>query len=606
MPHTPKPSSPLREFPTHLRTLHRYVGHRMYWVFALGLLAAIAESAGIMMILPLLYSLDPNLSDDVPGGVAGIASNTLSAVGLSDSVGVILLIIVAFIALKGALLFGASAYKAYLNGQLMQELKTRMYDAYGEMRLQYYLSRNTGHFVNVINQQTAGFQFFFEATISLGISLMKTLTYTAIAVAVAWRFGLIAVGMGVVLYFSFLKLNLLVRRLSQKSVREEGHLEKLLIQSIQAFKYLSSTSRYSRLRAAVSESIAHLRRYIILSGLAQAFTASVREPIIVAALVMVVVVQVLWLAQPLGPILVSILLLYRGLGEILSTQAAWQRVLAHIGSLELVGEEFDRLSQEREPDGTHALGELKHGIEFENVWFSYEGSQTSVLRGISLTIPHRRSVAIVGESGSGKSTLVDLLTLMLRPTSGRVLIDGVPGNDLALSAWRRQIGFVSQDTVLFDDTIANNICLWQGNVDTDAELFARVREAARQAHIDQVIEKLPAGYHTEVGERGMRLSGGQRQRLFIARELFKRPQLLILDEATSALDSESELAIKASIDALKGSTTIVMIAHRLSTIRDVDQVYVLDKGVIIEQGTYEALREDPRSRLSRLIAAQAL
>jgi ABC-type multidrug transport system fused ATPase/permease subunit len=186
------------------------------------------------------------------------------------------------------------------------------------------------------------------------------------------------------------------------------------------------------------------------------------------------------------------------------------------------------------------------------VHFAYSEKQGDVLAGISLVIPARTSVALVGESGSGKSTLVDLLTLMLRPREGQVLIDGVPGETIRLSSWRQQIGFVSQETVVFDDTIANNICMWQGKIEKDPFLFERVREAARQAHIAHVIESLPDGYNTLVGDRGVRLSGGQRQRLFLARELFKRPNLLILDEATSALDSESEQAIQQSIDALKG------------------------------------------------------
>jgi len=229
-----------------------------------------------------------------------------------------------------------------------------------------------------------------------------------------------------------------------------------------------------------------------------------------------------------------------------------------------------------------------------------------VLKNISLTIPARTSVALVGESGAGKSTLVDLLTLALRPSRGELLIDGVPGEEIQLQSWRRQIGYVSQETVVFDDSIANNICMWKGDPNRDQALMQRVREAARQAHIAHFIEELPQGYDTLVGDRGVRLSGGQRQRLFIARELFRKPNLLILDEATSALDTESERYIQQSIDALKGQITVVMIAHRLSTIRNVDHVFVFDKGRLIEEGPYDRLRDAEDSRFGRLVAMQSL
>ena len=173
-------------------------------------------------------------------------------------------------------------------------------------------------------------------------------------------------------------------------------------------------------------------------------------------------------------------------------------------------------------------------------------------------------------------------------------------------SWRRQIGYVSQETVGFDDTIAHNICMGKGDPHRDPVLMRRVREAARQAHIAHFIEELPDGYDTVVGDRGIRLSGGQRQRLFIARELFRKPNLLILDEATSALDTESERYIQDSIDALKGQITVVIIAHRLSTIRNVDHVYVFDQGHLVEQGPYQSLRDSEESRFGKLVAMQSL
>jgi ABC-type bacteriocin/lantibiotic exporter with double-glycine peptidase domain len=148
----------------------------------------------------------------------------------------------------------------------------------------------------------------------------------------------------------------------------------------------------------------------------------------------------------------------------MSLQTAWQFALSHLGSVEMVHDEFATQAEQREPDGRKEIGPLSRAIELQDVRFAYSEAQGDVLAGISLVIPARTTVALVGESGSGKSTLADILTLMLRPRRGQVLIDGVPGEEIRLSTWRKQIGFVSQETVVFDDTIANNICLWQGDI----------------------------------------------------------------------------------------------------------------------------------------------
>ena len=596
---------PVRDIPRYLGTFRSIIGARMYLVFGLAVLAAVAEGLGIVMLLPLLQSLD-GMESEAATGLGAWLSNALDWLGLGGSTLAILLFIAAFFMLKGAFLFLAHGYAAYLQGQLLREIKGRLYDAYMQMRLQHYVSRDTGHFVNVINGQVNGFLKTFKALLTLGKDLIMVLVYFGVALAVAWRFGMMAIILGILLFAAFRWLNIYIRKLSRENAREAGVLAKLLIQSLQSFKYLVSTGQVASLRKETRGSIKRLSGYLIRMGIVQAFTSAVREPLAVVAILIIVLVQIFWLDQPLAPILVSILLFYRGLTGTLSLQKHWQSALSSMGSVEMVRDEFATQAEQRESDGGEQIGPLTRSIELRDVHFRYNESLGDVLAGVSLVIPARTSIALVGESGSGKSTLVDILTLMLRPRKGQVLIDGVPGDTIRLPTWRKQIGFVSQETVVFDDTIANNICMWQGDIQEDPFLFERVREAARQAHIAHVIEALPDGYHTLVGDRGVRMSGGQRQRLFLARELFKRPNLLILDEATSALDSESEQAIQESIDALKGKMTIVIIAHRLATIRNVDKVFVLDKGRIVEEGSYESLRDDEQTRFAQMVALQRL
>ena len=226
-----------------------------------------------------------------------------------------------------------------------------------------------------------------------------------------------------------------------------------------------------------------------------------------------------------------------------------------------------------------------------------------MLEDVSLRIPHKTVVGIVGESGAGKSTFIDLVTGMLKPTDGQVLIDGVDLQELDLRAWRRRIGYVTQEGVLFDDTVGGNISMWSSGTDQDAVTPA-IRQAARSARCDDFIDTHPQAYDAVIGDRGVNLSGGQRQRLAIARELFKRPDLLILDEATSALDSELERGIHTSIESLRGQATVIIIAHRLSTVKHCDRIFVLEEGRVAEQGSFSELLATEGSRFARMCALQ--
>jgi subfamily B ATP-binding cassette protein MsbA len=582
----------------------------MYLIFALSFVAGMAEGVGVLMLLPLLQTLGASSgSEDAPaelGGISGFLNEILARLGLQDATEAVLLIITAAFVFKGILTFGAMSFSAYLRGQLLKELKGRLFDAYSRMSYGYYASRDTGHFINVINEQTTrALQSFNQLTL-FATQGINALLYLGLAFIVAWRFGIMAFVVGVVLLAMFRTLSGYVRALSRNTATENGNLARLLIQTLQAFKYLTATGQTLGLKQTINGSISRLTDYQMRTGVAQGFTQAVREPLAVVFIMGIVLVQLVFLQQPLAPILVSILLFYRGLNSVLGMQSQWQSTLEFIGSMEIVNQEFTDQLRFTEPNGSVAISPIHKGVLMENINFSYDEHLGNVVRGVSLEIPVRTSVALVGESGSGKSTIADLLTLMLKPQTGQLLIDGIPGDQIELSSWRKQIGYVSQDTIIFNDTIANNISLWIGDVEDGGSLDERICEAAKQAHIAHFIETLPDGYDTLVGDRGVRLSGGQRQRLFIARELFRKPNLLILDEATSALDSESERAIQESIDELKGKVTVVIIAHRLSTIRNVDWVYVFNQGELVEQGEYAELRDADGSKFGKLVSMQTL
>ena len=596
---------PLLDIFQYFKIFEIYLGKRMYLIFLLSIVASLFEGIGILMLLPLLETLDGSVPQNPDQSqISEFLFNVIEFLGLSNNITSILLLISISFTIKGLLVFIALAFNAFLSGELLKELKIKLFKLYSGMRYSYYSSKNTGKLLNIINEQpTRSLEAFRQLTLMTS-HIINTIILLFLAFLISTSFGSMALTLGLILLLLFLKMNKYVQSLSRILAKENGVFTKWLIQSLQGFKYLVSTNQIGVLKKKVDKSISILTSAQIKGGVASAFTQSVREPIAVVFIMIIVFVQVFIYGLMLEPILVSIALFYRALSSTLGIQTAFQGTYKYIGSMELVHHEFLNQQVDQSNNGIKEISQFNGSIKFDNVNFSYNDTDKKTLQSISFTIPHKSSTAFVGESGSGKTTIVDLITLTNEGYEGEITIDGIKANEIDKPSWRKHIGYVSQDTLIFDDTIANNISMWTGDYNT--KVISQIREAADQANILDFIDSLPDGLNTIVGDRGMLLSGGQRQRIFIARELFRKPKILILDEATSALDSESEKSIQESIEFLAGKVTVIVISHRLSTIRSVDQIYILDKGKIIEQGSYDELKNNSKSKFSKLVKLQVL
>ena len=537
------------------------------------------------MVLPLFESIDQSQNQESASQFVLIVYDLIEFVGMSASVTSVIIFIVLVFILKGIVNFFALGMIARFMGKLLLKLKANIYENYSNMTYKYYTIKDTGQFINLINEQpNRAINAFQQITIMFG-HLISFIILMFLAFSSAWDFALMALIFGLIIVILFVKLNSYVRSLSRITAAENGILNKWMIQALQSFKYLNATNQMNLLKSRILKSINILTDNQIKTGVASAFTQSVREPVAVVFIMSLIFVQIVILNQEFEPIIVSIILFYRALGSMLGVQSFFQGTFQYIGSLELISSEFNDQIKNKNNDGNIELGKLHNSIELNKINFSYNESDL-VFKDLSIKFNANSSIAIVGDSGSGKSTIVNIISLLLEPNSGQLLIDGIDSKSIIHSSWKNQIGYVSQETVIFDDTIKNNISMWNSTNLDDKQLQKKIKSTAKDANILDFIESLPNGFDTYVGDRGVQLSGGQRQRIFIARELFRNPSLLILDEATSSLDSVSEKEIQRSIDSLKGKITIIIIAHRLSTIKNVDKIFTVGNGSLIEEGTY--------------------
>jgi subfamily B ATP-binding cassette protein MsbA len=382
---------------------------------------------------------------------------------------------------------------------------------------------------------------------------------------------------------------------------KDSHLyQGQIIQYVANFKYLKATALLDIYANRLRKSIEAIEQSRFRIGKLSAILEAAREPILIVVVAAVILIQTKLLNASLGPILISLLFFYRALSSLMNLQNSYNRFLELSGSLDNLMDFQKEVYKEKEPNGKEVIDTLKASIELKDVCLAYDN--VDILKNINLKIEKNETVAFVGESGSGKTTVVNILAGLIPADKGVLTIDGTNRNDIDIITYQKKIGYITQDPVIFGDTIFNNVTLW---AEQNELTYKRFEEALQKAVIADFVAEQPLGCETILGNDGVNLSGGQKQRISIARELYKDIDILIMDEATSALDSETERAIQESIEALKGNYTIFMVAHRLSTIRNADRIIVMNKGEIQQIGTYQSLMESS-TLFNKMVGLQEL
>jgi subfamily B ATP-binding cassette protein MsbA len=477
-------------------------------------------------------------------------------------------------------------FPGYVGRQVVKQLRAELFAKYMHLPVAYYDKVSSGE---MMSRLTYNIEMLADAATTALVNLAKDSLSFIVALGylfwLNWKLASVTLVLAPPLSWLLRRINQLFRRYSARIQASMGDITRVTKEGLdgqRVIKAFNAQDYEIRLFDEVNER--NRRSFMRLIG-----TKSAGNPVVqlIASLGLAVVLYFAVRQVISGEVLIGDFVTF--LAAIIAASQSLRSVTNGLGPVQqgisAGAGIFEILDLPNEPAGggkplTRASGE----VEFREVHFEYAAEKGVVLHGIDVRIPARTTLAIVGKSGSGKSTLVSLLPRFYDPQQGGVLLDGVDVREYALAELRNQISVVSQEVVLFNDTIRNNIAFGMPNVSA-----AAVEEAARAAYVMEFVQDLPEGLDTNVGDRGSQLSGGQRQRVSIARALLKNAPVLVLDEAMSALDTESERRIQDAIENLKRDRTTLVIAHRLSTVEHADRIIVMHEGQIIESGTHAEL-----------------
>ncbi|WP_193752446.1 lipid A export permease/ATP-binding protein MsbA [Cupriavidus sp. IDO] len=491
--------------------------------------------------------------------------------------------------IRGVAQFASGYLLNLISNRVLLKMRIQMFERLLHAPAGFF-HRNTA--ASLINAVIFEVNQVLQILTSVFITLVRdSLTVVALLIYLFytnWRLTLIVAVILPVIGYLMSKINRRLRKLNRDHQTYTNNAAYVVEEAVGGFKVVKlhggESYELSRFRLVAERLKNYSMRMAVAGGLNQPVTAFLAA-LALSVIITIAMVQAQGNQTTVGGFtgfVMAMLLLISPLKHLTDIN---QPLTRGITAAEMI---FRLIDEPVEPqDGGKSLGRARGELALENVGFRYGEAPRPALEGINLRVSPGEVVALVGPSGSGKTTLVNLVPRFFDPTDGRILLDGMPLPELGLKDLRNQIAFVSQDVVLFNDTVAANVAY---GVQSESEIdMARVERALAAAYLTETVKGLPEGVNTNIGDNGMKLSGGQRQRLAIARALYKDAPILILDEATSALDSESERQVQAALEELmKGRTTLV-IAHRLSTIENADRIAVLDHGRLAEQGTHEQL-----------------
>jgi ABC-type multidrug transport system fused ATPase/permease subunit len=565
------------------KTLRYRLFIRMFMGIGVGLL----DGFGLAMFLPLLQMADGNASKGAAHGMGNLSFilHGMNYLGLSIVLMNVLIVLAVFFILKGLAVYMNGAYDVDLQQLFIRTLRINLTKALSRMSYKSYVISDVGRIQNTMTGEVLNLVNAFQSYSTAFQQGILVTVYMLFAFFVDAKFAvLICIG-GLVTNLLYKRIYRITKSTSNIITSGAHMYQGMIIQFASNFKYLKATGSLFKYNKKLIQQISFISKESKKISKLGVLINSSREPLLIMVVCLVILIQVKGMAGSMASIIISLLFFYRALSSLLQMQSAYNAFLADSGSIVNMTNFEIELAAAQEEDGGKELAGFTNEIKLINSNFSYL-KDMRVVSNINLEVKKNETIAFVGESGSGKTTLVNILVGLLPVSGGNMYVDGVNRSELKISSYQKRIGYITQDPVIFNDSIFNNVTFWD---DRNEHTLLRFERAIQLASIAEFVDNLPGREGAILENNGVNLSGGQKQRISIARELYKDIDILVLDEATSALDSETERAIQNSIENLKGKYTVLIVAHRLSTIKNVDRIVIMDKGEIVDEGSFTNL-----------------
>ncbi|HEX7231328.1 MAG TPA: ABC transporter ATP-binding protein [Candidatus Binatia bacterium] len=540
------------------------------------LFASVAEGLSLVLLLPSLNLLTSDAAQGPGNGLSGLGhtlTDALSKIGVTPTVGTLLIVILVCLALKAVFLLLANVQVGYTVAHVATDLQLSLLRSLLAARWEFYVRQPVGSLTNAIGTESLrASQAYLQGARTL-VLLIQSIVFAGAAFFITWKGALLSLaGGGLVLY----GLRRLVRMTHHAGMRQTQLLKSLLTRladSLQSVKPLKAMAREELVGSLLRSENRRLNRALRQDVVSTEALSAAQDLLMGLIIVSGLYVALIQWKLPFNAVVVMILVLARALASLGKTQRQYQKMKSFESAFWSLQGIIDDTRRAREMNPEGISPRLENSVRLNNVSFAYE--KIAVLGNVSLTVPAGSFTAIMGPSGAGKTTIADLVSGLLRPQQGEILIDNMPLDQVDLRQWRRMIGYVPQESLLLHETVLWNVTLGDPEVSE-----ADAADALRAAGAWEFVAELPQQIHSSVAERGSGLSGGQRQRIAIARALARRPKLLILDEVTSSLDPQTEAAICRTLQGLRGGLTILAISHQPAVVEAADRIYRITNGEV--------------------------
>jgi ABC-type multidrug transport system fused ATPase/permease subunit len=559
--------------------------------------AGLVESASIVSLAPVVdFLINPDLNS--ASDLTKKFANLIRSLGLPVTLMTMMAFFLALTFAKSILTILTRYTILRADFAIVGDLMIETFRDFLNARWYFFSITDQGKLLNALTRQA---EYAGHATRTLGLlfaAAIQLVLFMGLTLYISWQVTLVCLAAAVIFAGPFALADKASRRLGQGHVSTSNEMISLIHESLGAAKLILGFGNSAKTVDSLGDAFQAYRNVAVRSMTLSFAVPNLYQPL-GFVVVMVGLMIALRLSIPLSETAILLFALMKATGPISQIVSEKNNLSNFLPSYENLEQMTASAKELRQLSGKILFESFEREIVLEQVSFTYPGRGT-VLANIDATIPKGKMIAFVGASGAGKSTLIDMVMGFNNPSAGRITIDGTPLQEFDIISYRKRIGYVPQDSTLFNMSIRDNL-LWSNQNASEEEII----RACRQANADNFINRLPQRYDTQVGDRGVRLSGGQVQRVALARAIIRNPELLILDEATSSLDAESERLIQKAIDSIAKETTVIVVAHRLATIAKADYIYVMEQGKIMEEGSYLDLVR-ARGHFTRMVDLQKL